>query len=228
MNSSITFLSQTTSIRWLTSLLGSQTVIVTALLFWTCFFLQTLVISTVDISLLWEILIMLLFQFLLTFLQTQNVMLLFNVQLLIIHLLIGDCLGYHLRDVPCPELWLPNFLIGSRLQLIYVSLTVDIRSSLIDLDDFHLPALLPLLVTEITSFVFTNKTDYFCPKQSSGRLVIVVKGFLKLGNQLYGNKTKESITFQNYGYSDFGNVITMYSTRVNLLESNRLMMGHLW
>ena len=37
------FLSKTTLFRWLTSLLGSQTVILTVLLFWISFFLLTLV-----------------------------------------------------------------------------------------------------------------------------------------------------------------------------------------
>ena len=42
VNSVIIFLSQATLIRWLTFLLGSQTVILTVLLFWSYFFLRTL------------------------------------------------------------------------------------------------------------------------------------------------------------------------------------------
>ena len=43
VNSVIIFLSQMTLLRWLTFLLGSQTVILIVLLFWTYFFLLTLV-----------------------------------------------------------------------------------------------------------------------------------------------------------------------------------------
>ena len=44
VNSVIIFLSQTTLLRWLTFLLGSQTVILTVLLFWISFFLLMLVL----------------------------------------------------------------------------------------------------------------------------------------------------------------------------------------
>ena len=52
-----------TLLRWLTFLLGSQTVILTVLLFWTYFFLLMLVFVLQWFSLHWEILIMLLSQF---------------------------------------------------------------------------------------------------------------------------------------------------------------------
>ena len=71
MNSVIIFLSQMTLIRWLTFLLGSLIFILTVLLFWTYFFLLTLVFVLQWLSLHWEILIMLLSQFTLTFRQTK-------------------------------------------------------------------------------------------------------------------------------------------------------------
>ena len=57
------FLSQTILLRWLTFLHGSQTVILTVLLFWIYLFLLMLVFALQWLSLHWEILIMLLSQF---------------------------------------------------------------------------------------------------------------------------------------------------------------------
>ena len=61
-----------TLLRWLTFLLGSQTVIFIVLLFWIYFFLLMLVFALQWLSLHWEILIMLLSQFLLTFDHIDN------------------------------------------------------------------------------------------------------------------------------------------------------------
>ena len=61
-----------TLLRWLTFLLGSQIVSLTVLVFWIYLFLLTLVFVQQWLSLDWEILIMLLSQFPLTFQQTQN------------------------------------------------------------------------------------------------------------------------------------------------------------
>ena len=58
-----------TLLRWLTFLLGSQTVILTVLLFWIYFFPLVLVSDLQLLSLHWEILIMLVSLFPLTFLQ---------------------------------------------------------------------------------------------------------------------------------------------------------------
>ena len=70
----IILLSQMTLLRRLTFLLGSQTVILIVLLFWIYLFVLTLVSVPQWRSLHWEILIMLLTQFPLTFDQTHNVM----------------------------------------------------------------------------------------------------------------------------------------------------------
>ena len=72
VNSVIIFLSQMTLLRWLTFLLGSQTVILIVLLFWIYFFLLMLVFVLQWLSLHWEILIMWLSQFPLTFHQIHN------------------------------------------------------------------------------------------------------------------------------------------------------------
>ena len=78
-----------TLLRWLTFLLGSQTVILTVLLFWISFFLLTLVFVLQRISLNWEILIMLLSQFSLTFRHIYNGMPSFIALLMTILVLIG-------------------------------------------------------------------------------------------------------------------------------------------
>ena len=72
VNSVIFFLFQATLFRWLTFQFGSQTVILTDLLIWICFFLPTLVFVLQWLSLHWEILIMLLSQFPLTSHQIHN------------------------------------------------------------------------------------------------------------------------------------------------------------
>ena len=66
------FLSQTALLRRLTFLRGSQTMIVIVLLFWTYFLLLTLVFALQWLFLHWEILIMLLSQFLWTFHKIHN------------------------------------------------------------------------------------------------------------------------------------------------------------
>ena len=89
VNSVIIFLSQMTLLRWLTFLLGSQTVILIVQLFWIYFFLLMLVFVLQWLSLHWEILIMLLPQFPLTFHHIHNGMPHFITWLMIILVLIG-------------------------------------------------------------------------------------------------------------------------------------------
>ena len=88
LNSVIIFISQMTLLRWLTFLLGSQTVILIVLLFCFCFFLLMLVFILQWLSLHWEILIMLC-QFQLTFHQIHNTMLCFIALLMTILVRIG-------------------------------------------------------------------------------------------------------------------------------------------
>ena len=66
------FLSQMTLLRWLTFLLGSQTVILIDLLCWIYFFFLTVAFVLQWLFLHWEILIMLLSRFPLTFHQIHN------------------------------------------------------------------------------------------------------------------------------------------------------------
>ena len=78
-----------TLLRWLTFLLASQTVILTILFFWIYLFLLMLVFVLEWVSLYWEILIMLLPQFPLTFHHIQNGMSCFIALLMAILVLIG-------------------------------------------------------------------------------------------------------------------------------------------
>ena len=82
-------LSQMTLFRWLTFLLGFQTVILTLMLFRLYFFLLTLVFVLQWFSLHWEILILLLSQFPLTFHHILNKMPCFITLLMTILVLIG-------------------------------------------------------------------------------------------------------------------------------------------
>ena len=89
VNSVIIFLSQLTLLRWLTFLLGSQTVILTVVISRINLFLLALVFILQSLSLHLEILIVLLSQFLLTFHHFHNGMPRFIALLMTILVLIG-------------------------------------------------------------------------------------------------------------------------------------------
>ena len=91
-----------------------------------------------------------------------------------------NCLHDHLRDVPWQDVFklsasaaATDFLIGFRLELMYISLIVNIRSCLFYIHGFHLIVLLSYLI-EATSFICTNRVNFLHQKWSSGRLVIIV------------------------------------------------------
>ena len=88
VNSVIIFLFHMTLLRWLTFLLGFQTV-----LFWISFFLLTPVFVLQWFFLHWEIVIMLLFQFPLTFYHIHNRITRFISLLITILVLIGTIFG---------------------------------------------------------------------------------------------------------------------------------------
>ena len=91
-------------------------------------------------------------------------------------------------------LLLLSFVSGFRLELVYISRIVIVRSSLIHIHGFKLLVLLPQHV-EVISFVYTNRVNLLYLKRSSDRLVIVAKGLEKLLNLLMLT-TKQSITSQ--------------------------------
>ena len=149
VNSVITFLSQMTLLRCLTFLLGSQTVILIALLFWIYFFLVMLVFVLQWLSLHWEILVML-SQFPLPFHHIHNGMPRFIALFITILVLIGMLFMiiskmFHERISlnSVLLLLLVNFVSGFRFELMYISLIKNIRSSLTHLHGLQLLVLLP-------------------------------------------------------------------------------------
>ena len=142
--------SQEILLIWLTFLLGSQTVILTVLLFWIYLFILMLVFVLKWLSLHWEILIMLLSQFPLTFHHMHNGMsrfiaLLMNILVLTgtIFMIIWEMFLGMISLNSVLLLLLVNFVSGFRLELIYVSLIESNRSSLTHLHGFQWLVLLP-------------------------------------------------------------------------------------
>ena len=133
-------------LRWLTFLLASQTVVFTVLLFWI--FSSDASLCSAVVSLQWEILIMLLSQFPLTFHHINNGMPRFIALLMTILVIIGTVYVIirellHGNKCSVLPLLLVNFVSAFRLKLIYISLIESIRSSLTHLHGFQLLLLLP-------------------------------------------------------------------------------------
>ena len=148
VNSVIIFLSQITLVRW--PLLESLTVTVTVLLFWISFFWRYYLFYNDWLSLHWQIVIVLLCQFPWTFCQTENGMPYFiahpeTILMLIrmVFVIIWDMFCKKIILNSMLLLLLVNFMIGSRLELMCISLIVSIRSGLTHLHGFQQLALLP-------------------------------------------------------------------------------------
>ena len=90
----------------------------------------------------------------------------------------------------------------------------NIRSSLTHFCDFQLLVLLPYFI-EITFFVCTNRLNLNLIEWSD-RLVILVKGSLKLPN-LHMLIKQESIILRNLALRTFDELLIVFSTKVNLL-----------
>ena len=149
VNSVTVFLPQTSLLRWLTFLIGPQTVILMVLFFWIYLSLPTLIFVQQRLSLHWEILIMLLSQFPLTFHHSQRDAR-FTTELITILVLISLVFVIILKMFhgrislkSVLRLLLMNFVSGLRLELMYVSLIETIRSSLNHLHGYQLLVLLP-------------------------------------------------------------------------------------
>ena len=111
---------------------------------------------------------------------------------------------------PVLLLLLVNFVSGFRLKFMYISLIISIRSSLTHLHGFQLLVLLPYFI-ETTFFLCTNRINLL--NESSGRLVIPAKGFLKLPHLHMLSLPR------NLALGTFGELLIMFSTKVNLLFS---------
>ena len=86
--------------------------------------------------------------------------------------------------------------------MMYMSFIVSFRSSLTYLHGFQLLVLLPWFI-EIIFFARTNRINLLNLKESSDRLVIIAKGFLKLPNLHDAIKAKAFIICQKLGCLNF-------------------------
>ena len=107
-------------------------------------------------------------------------------------------------------LLLVSFLSGFRLELMHICP--------IHLHGFQLFMQLPQFI-EITFFVCTNKLNLQNLKQSSCRLVIVAKGFLKLPNLLLliNHLVQNPLLPRNFALWTFGKLTIVFLTKANLL-----------
>ena len=94
-------------------------------------------------------------------------------------------------------LLLLNFLTGSRLEWMYISLNVNIRSSLTYLHGFRLLVLLPYLIKPLLLFV---PVECYASKVKFRRHC---KRFLEAAKLTCASKTKESITSHKLGSYNF-------------------------
>ena len=113
-------------------------------------------------------------------------------------------------------LLLVNFVSGFRLELMHISLIESIRSSLIHLHDCQLLVLLSQF-KEITFFICTNRLNLQNLKQSSCRLEIVAKEFLKLPNLHMIIKQKSLLLPINLALGISGELLIVFLTKLNLL-----------
>ena len=121
-----------------------------------------------------------------------------------------DSLCDHLRDVHgrislnlVLLLLLVNFVSGFRLELMYISLIISIRSSLIHLHGFQLLVLL--------NKSFKSKVKF---RQASNHC----KRVLEAATLAYAIKTKDSITSQKFGSRDFQQIAnSVLNKPLNLL-----------
>ena len=158
VNSVIIFLSQTTLLRWLTFPLGSLTVTLNSPALLDLFISSDASICSTNSDHV-----------------VASVSIVFpsypQQDALFHHIAYGysctdwDSLCDHLRDVPWEGIFnsmlqhlLVNFVIGFRLELMYISLIKSIRSSLTHLHGFQLLVLLPWFI-EITFFVCTKRIN---------------------------------------------------------------------
>ena len=110
---------------------------------------------------------------------------------------------------------------GFGLKLMYITLIIYARSSLIHVHGFQLLVLSLLL--KITSLVRTNRTGFLYLKWNSYRLIIAKKGILKLPNLLMLIKQKTLSLLRNLALVTFGELLIELSDNINLLF-NRIVV----
>ena len=112
-------------------------------------------------------------------------------------------------------LMLISFVTRLLLELMYTSLTINIRSSLIHLHGFQVLLVLPLLL-EITSFIFINRINLLWLSPRSDSLVITAKRLLKLLKLLMLIKERSLSPPRNLVFLTFYNLIAFWR-KINLL-----------
>ena len=168
-------------LRWLTFLLGSLTVAPSPALF-DCFFLTPVCFAVASIALGNSMLC----QLLLNFFQTQKGIALFIAQLVNIFALVGTDFVI-IWEMFCGMISLnsvagTHFISRSWLELMYLSLIENMRSSIFHFHGFWPLVLLSQLI-EITYIVCTSGINLYY-RWNLGWQVIVVKTLLKLPNLL--------------------------------------------
>ena len=147
------------------------------------------------------------------FFQAVKGMPLFVSQVMTILALIGTIcvIGIPWEDMVC----------GFGLKLMYITLIIYARSSLIHVHGFQLLVLSLLL--KITSLVRTNRTGFLYLNWNSDRLIIAKKGILKLPNLLMLIKQKTLSLLRNLALVTFGELLIELSDNINLLF-NRIVV----
>ena len=142
-----------------------------------------------------------------------------------------DDLRDHLRDVPREDIFKvgASAAVSEFCEWVQAGIDVYIRPSLTHLRGFQLLVMLPSFL-EITFFVFSNRINLLNLKESSDRLVIVAKGFLKLPNRHMLLKEKSPLLSRNLVLGTFGELLIVFSTKVNLLYLlfSAACFSHVW
>ena len=118
-------------------------------------------------------------------------------------------------------LLLENFVSGFRLKLMYIFLIVSIRSSLTHLHGIQQIVLLPQFIEII--FFHLHQQNKSSKSKVQVRQVgnIVAKGFLKLPNLHMLQKQKNPSLPRNLVLEAFGELLMVFSTKVNLPPSQK-------
>ena len=207
VNSAIIFISQMTLLRWLTFLLGSQTVILIVLLFWIYLFLLMILFVLQWLSLHWEILIMLLSQFPLIFQLIQDAP--FHRIAYDYSQADWDGLCDHLRDVP----WEYIFQLGASAAAsefcgwVQVGIDVYIPHRKYQVKPHSSPwfsAACAAAIVHRNQFFQLHQREKSSDSQVKFRQASNhCKTVLEAAKLAYANTTKESITSQKPGSHDF-------------------------
>ena len=131
-----------------------------------------------------------------------------------------DGLCDHLRDVPWEDIFKLSPSTAPREFCDRVQVGIDVY---ILHHKYHVkPHSSPWFSTACPTvmvhfFVYTNRINLLNLKQSSDRLVIIAKGFLKLPNLHMLLKQKSASLPRNLALRTFGELLIVFSTKVNLL-----------